>query len=263
VAGQFASTWQAWRAVYVQQNMKRFWNQRAREDAPFYIATWRGYQRSDLDDFFLTGEEAAQYLQEAGYVPSGKDTMVEIGCGIGRMTHGFAEWFGHVHAVDVSGEMIARARELIGEHGNISYYETSGSDLAPISNDSVDFCFSYIVFQHIPHKEVIFGYVGEAARVLRPGGTFHFQVKDLPDDDAGTSPAIVSVKRAYRQYVRDPAVALRRRLHRGPRGYENPSWRGTSVSEPEVRATCDRAGLAVQRVTGQHSQYMWVTAIKQ
>src|SRR4051794_31409719 len=92
------------------QEMKTFWNKRAKEHAPYYIATWRGYERKDTEAFFLSADEARVFVEASGYQPTGKDSMLEIGCGIGRMTHGFAQLFGRVHAIDVSGEMIARAR---------------------------------------------------------------------------------------------------------------------------------------------------------
>jgi SAM-dependent methyltransferase len=240
--------------------MKDFWNQRAKENAPFYIATWRGHNRTDTEDFFLTGEEAMEFVAPSGYVPTGQDRMVEIGCGIGRMTHGFARLFGHVHAVDVSGEMIARARELGSGLPNVTFSETSGSDLSPIDDSSIDFCFSYIVFQHIPGKDVIFSYVREAARVLKPVGVFHFQVKDIPDPDVGVSPIVLAGKRAYRRLIRRPLLTLWRRIRNGPQGFEDPAWTGVSLTREEITAACERAGLTVTNVTGEHTQYMWVTA---
>jgi SAM-dependent methyltransferase len=244
----------------MRQDMKRFWNTRAKENAPFYIATWRGHDRTDTEDFFLTGDEAMAFVSAAGYQPTGQDRMLEIGCGIGRMTHGFAALFGRVDAIDVSGEMIARANELKGDLDNVQFHETSGQDLALFEDNSMDFCFSYIVFQHIPSKDVIFNYVREAARVLKPGGIFHFQLKDIPDPDIGVSPVLLAAKRLYRRFVRRPALALRRRLSNGPHGFESPAWTGVSVTADEITSECERAGLTVQTITGQHKQYMWVTA---
>src|SRR5205085_8197678 len=37
--------------------------------------------------------------------------------------------------------------------------------------------FSNIVFQHIPSEEIIYSYVREVHRLLRPGGLFKFQVQ--------------------------------------------------------------------------------------
>ena len=40
-----------------------------------------------------------------------------------------------------------------------------------------DFAFSTIVFQHIPSRDVIYNYVREVNRLLRPGALFKFQVQ--------------------------------------------------------------------------------------
>jgi SAM-dependent methyltransferase len=245
-----------------QQVMKRFWDAKAREHPQFYIATWRGYDRTDTEDFFLSPEEAATFVDRAGYRPTGHDRMLEIGCGIGRMTHGFAQLFGEVHAIDVSGEMIRQAREHLGEFDNVHLYETSGVDLSPFANDSMDFCFSFIVFQHIPDKAVIFNYIREAGRVLRPRGIFHFQVNGLANPDIGTPRMLLIGKRVYRRFVRRPALLLRDRLRGGPGGFASPAWAGVSLTVADVGAACRDAQLADPRVTGEHTQYMWVTTEK-
>jgi SAM-dependent methyltransferase len=244
------------------REMKRFWNKRAKENAPFYIATWRGFGRSDTEGFFLSGEDVASFVEESGYVPTGQDQMLEIGCGVGRMTHGFARLFGAVHAIDISGEMIAQAREHLGHLPNVHFYETSGSDLAPFADASMDFCFSFIVFQHIPSKDVIFKYVREAGRVLKSRGVFYFQVNGLPDPDSGISPVVLKTKQHYRRVVRRPALTAWRRLTNRPRGMESPAWTGISLTPAEITVACEDAGMRVQKITGEGTQYMWITASK-
>jgi SAM-dependent methyltransferase len=245
-----------------KQLMKHFWNAKASEHAPFYIATWRGYEQRGLEDFFIEPQEAQQFLSDAGYTPTGQDYMLEIGCGIGRMTHGFAPLFQQVHAIDVSGEMIRRAKHHGSHLKNVYFYETSGSDLCIFANNSFDFCFSYIVFQHIPDKAIIFNYIREASRVLKPEGVFHFQVKGTPDPDAHTHPVVLAIKRTYRQFIRRPALTMWRVLQGKASGFESSAWMGCSLTEDEVRWICAQSGLEVRNVTGVHTQYMWVTTQK-
>ena len=99
-------------------------------------------------------------------------------------------------------------------------------------------------------------------RVLKPGGVFRFQVNGLPDPDAAVSPAVLAAKRVYRRWVRRPALAGWRWLRRGPRGFEAPAWLGVSLTADEVEAECAAAGLAVRDVSGEGTQYMWITAAK-
>jgi SAM-dependent methyltransferase len=71
--------------------------------------------------------------------------------------------------------MIGKAKEYAAGAPNVKTALTDGS-LAHLANESLDFVFSFIVFQHIPDRAPIRRYVEEAARVLKPGGVFRFQV---------------------------------------------------------------------------------------
>lgn len=245
-----------------QRLMKQFWNSKAREHAPFYIATWRGYDSKGTEDFFLAPQEAREFLAAGGYAPTGRERMLEIGCGIGRMTHGFAQIVGEIHALDVSGEMVRQGRRNLAAFPNAHLYETAGTDLGLFQDGSFDLCFSYIVFQHIPDPAITLSYIREMGRVLKPGGTAHFQVSGLPDGDAGTSAPVLALKRFYRAYVRRPALLRLAALRGGPGGFESPAWQGSSLSRAQVEAACAEGGMAVAKVTGENTAYMWVTARK-
>ena len=79
--------------------------------------------------------------------------------------------------VDISGEMIARRKKALADLPNAHVFQNSGADLQVLGDIQVDFAFSYIVFQHIPSREVIYSYMREVHRLLRPGGLFKFQVQ--------------------------------------------------------------------------------------
>jgi len=164
--------------------MRRDWDERARENARFYVNT----ERTDWtdDDFFASGERtvAEEILTDMTNICQGKDPkqmrVLEIGCGAGRVTRALARLFGEVHAVDVSGEMIAQATEALRSRPNASVYQNNGMDLSIVPVRDFDFAFSTIVFQHIPSREVIVNYVREVGRLLRPGALFKFQVQGDP-----------------------------------------------------------------------------------
>jgi SAM-dependent methyltransferase len=96
--------------------------------------------------------------------------VLEIGCGTGRMTRAIAASFGEVHAVDISAEMIAAAKRNLSDLRNVFLHKNNGIDLSEIPDQSCDFAFSFIVFQHIPIPGVIETYV-------RAGAVFKFQVQ--------------------------------------------------------------------------------------
>ena len=175
------------------EKMRRDWDERARENARYYVNT--ACQNWTDDDFFASGERtvAEEVLTDMTNICQGKDPaqmkVLEIGCGAGRVTRALAKIFGEVHGVDISGEMVARAREALAAFPNAHAYQNNGTDLSILPGGlQCDFAFSSIVFQHIPSYAVIENYVRDVHRVLRPGGLFKFQVqgdatiKSSPED---------------------------------------------------------------------------------
>ena len=93
------------------------------------------------------------------------------------MTRAMAAVFGEVHAVDISAEIIALAKQNLSDLQNVFLYKNNGIDLAELPDQSCDFAFSFIVFQHIPILGVIENYVREVHRCLKPGAIFKFQLQ--------------------------------------------------------------------------------------
>ncbi len=154
---------------------RAFWDRAAREDATWHIANAAA---TDKNDFLAAGRrETDLFLAHAGLVPDRAQTVLEIGCGIGRMTARLAEIYGTVVALDVSQEMLARARAALGRRDNVTYVLGSGSDLAGVEDASVDVVFSYIVLQHVPTVAGQLRYFRETRRVLRRGGTAAIQIR--------------------------------------------------------------------------------------
>ena len=160
-----------------KESMRRDWDERARRNAFLYIASWR----NDWNEasFFESGEQdylrlVQPILRKLQFEPAGK-SMAELGCGAGRMTRSFAKRFHSVFAVDISAEMQSRAKEYLRSFSNIHWILSDGETLSGIGTNSVDFVFSYLVLQHMPHKDVVFGSIQEMMRILSPGGAFLFQ----------------------------------------------------------------------------------------
>jgi len=170
------------------EKMRDDWDQRARENARYYVNTGK----TDWTDaeFFASGEQlvAEEILTDMGNICQGKPPrdmrVLEIGCGAGRVTRPLAKLFGEVHAVDVSGEMIRHARAALQDYPNTFLYQNNGQDLAVVPNLEFDFAFSSIVFQHIPSREIIESYVREVHRLLGPGRLFKFQVQGATEVNA-------------------------------------------------------------------------------
>ena len=125
------------------QKMRADWDQRARENARYFVDTANA-QWTD-EEFFASGEKtlAEEILTDLGNICQGKAPgemrVLEIGCGAGRVTRALARFFGEVHAVDVSGEMVLLAKQALKDQPNAFVYQNNGKDLTVIPDIAFDF----------------------------------------------------------------------------------------------------------------------------
>ena len=210
------------------QKMARDWDQRARENARHYVAT--GREDWSDEEFFASGESALseQILNDMTNICQGKDPkqmkVIEIGCGAGRITRALASLFGEVYAVDISGEMVAQAQKALAARPNAHVYQNNGQDLSVLPPGPYDFAFSTIVFQHIPSREVIYSYVREVHRLLRPGALFKFQVQG--DSSIETNP--------------------------------DDTWLGVPFSDEDAVRMAETCGFEPRHRHGAGGQYFWL-----
>jgi SAM-dependent methyltransferase len=227
--------------------MRRFWDARAREDARYFINNTLEYGNADDERFWSSGpEDVEMILGRLGVEIAAGDTVVEIGCGIGRMTRPLATRAETVKAIDVSAEMIALARRHNDGLANIEWIVGDGSSLAGVGSGSADACISFVVFQHIPDPEAQLAYVREMGRVLRPGGWAGFQISDLPT---------VHAQRPLLKRARERLAAMRGRL---PHGWSHPAWRGANVELDRLRSVAAEAGMEVEHLDGAGTQFCFV-----
>lgn len=151
----------------------REWRRIARgPDVLFHICS-RADKRGKWteEDFYAAGKSDWEDFSHhwRNYWPDLGGTCVEIGCGAGRLTHVLAKHFERVIAVDVSNDMIAKARSASGP--NAEFHQVNGAEI-PILDSTADGAFSVHVFQHLEDETMVVEYLTELRRVLRPGGTF-------------------------------------------------------------------------------------------
>jgi SAM-dependent methyltransferase len=207
--------------------MRADWNDRAREDANYYVAFGRRDQ--DNSEFLSTAADVIRDLEgelkrlpaEAG---SSSRRALEIGCGPGRLMRPMSRHFAEIHGVDVSDEMVAQAAEKLRDIPWAQAHHASGSDLAAFFSDYFDFVYSYAVFQHIPSADVVFSYLRETVRVLKPGGFARLQINGLP-----------KTARAY------------------------TTWEGVRIGGDEVHRFTREHGVRLLSLTGVDTQYMWTS----
>ena len=223
--------------------MGSFWDQRAEEDAFFFVDNRLDYGSPDLPRFWAEGRRDLDLLLDAlGVQIEPSDAVLEIGCGVGRLTRGIATRAASVRAVDVSARMLELAREHNPELRNVQWIRGDGTSLSPIESGSVDACVSHVVFQHIPDPAITLGYVVEIGRVLRPGGWAAFQISNDPR---------VHRHRPLWARLKLELMAL---TGRAPRGQEDSRWRGSMVELDDLRAAAADGSMEVERVVGEGTQ---------
>lgn len=207
----------------ITNRMKEDWNERAREDASYYVAFGRKQQTAE--EFFATAEEVVRGLRwELQRLPaSQRGRALEIGCGPGRLIRPMSQDFGSIDGIDVSDEMIERARANLADVPNARVEAGDGATLAPFSDAAYDFVYSYAVFQHIPSKNVVLDYLREASRVLKPGGILRAQFSGLPERDV------------------------------------TDTWSGVRFTSQELVSFTREHGFQVLAIEGANTQYMWMT----
>ncbi|HEV2775313.1 MAG TPA: methyltransferase domain-containing protein [Solirubrobacteraceae bacterium] len=102
----------------------------------------------------------------------GHETVLDAGCGSGRVTRLLVERVprGRVIAVDVSPQMVARAREELGPDADVREADLTALRLA--DGERVDAAFSNAVFHWVPDHDALFAALAAA---MRPGARLSAQ----------------------------------------------------------------------------------------
>jgi len=214
----------------VSARMRDDWNARAKEDAGFFVAF--GRRGSGDVEFFATATEVINRVEwELSRVPPlerPRWRALEIGCGPGRLMRPLSRHFSEIHGVDVSDQMIALAREKLNDIPNAFPSVTDGSSLPQFADDSIDFVYSYAVFQHIPSRDVVFSYLREARRVMKVGGLALLQFNGLSN-----------------------------------RRSDVDTWDGVRFNSSELLEFASQNDFQVLALEGVGTQYMWTSWRKQ
>ena len=131
------------------------------------------------DEFFATGvADAERFVADlTALAPTvSRARVLDFGCGVGRVTHALAAYFGEAVGVDVAASMIERARALDPER-RCSFVLNHARDLTCFESGAFTVVYSRLVLQHI-RPALVRRYVPELVRVLAPGGVLMFQLPD-------------------------------------------------------------------------------------
>ena len=105
-------------------------------------------------------------------------SILEIGCGIGRLTTAMAERAVacQLHGIDISSKMLD-----LTPKSNVKYKLCDGKHI-PYPNESFESIYSMLTFQHVDN-ETMHSYIDEAYRTLKDNGVFRFQFVEGDHDN--------------------------------------------------------------------------------
>jgi SAM-dependent methyltransferase len=185
-----------------------------------------------LAEFVASGDsEVPVYLERFGLQRDNdlRRGLVEIGCGIGRMTCAFTKRFGRVWACDLDAGFLERCREAVARYGVVHRLNTieviDGRTLA-IPDDAADVAFSYLTLQHCERDDAL-ALVDEALRVVRPGGQIALNFRSW----SGSDPLVLPAAAAMRGLFRIPGVGTWLSQHRTP---TRLAWQASRLDPHQV-----------------------------
>jgi SAM-dependent methyltransferase len=143
-------------------------------------------------------------------LPSGSPVVVDVGCGDGSLVRHLARRGAHAVGVEVGAEPLARARahEPVADER----YEQAGAQALPLDDAVADAVVFANSLHHVP-GDLLDTALGEAARVLRPGGLVYVQepvaegayfelLRPIDDETAVRAAARTAIGRAERHGLR-------------------------------------------------------------
>jgi SAM-dependent methyltransferase len=154
------------------------WEEWGRREPYFGVITHPRYRRSHLNEdtkreFFDSGAPHVQYVLatikrciDPNFAPR---SILDFGCGVGRLLLPFAAMAEEVVGVDVSQSMLQEARRNCEQRGLSNIRLLLSDDRLSTLTDKFDLIHSFIVFQHIPVERGR-AILSKLLQHLRPGG---------------------------------------------------------------------------------------------
>jgi ubiquinone/menaquinone biosynthesis C-methylase UbiE len=155
--------------------------------------------------------------------------VLEMGCGTGRLLHHLAPKQLQLYGIDMSSGMLSVARQRLGEEEDGAQLKEASVTDVPFDDDTFDGAYSILVVNLIPDFPKMFQ---EAARVLKPGGLFVFNVPNL---------ASIYFPGGLYVNARGKTVGSNEVGHRYSHWFTPSEW----------KAALADAGLTVEKVLGQ------------
>lgn len=151
------------------------WNSAAEGDALTAILSPPDGSPTAEREFDEAGRRDTEWLRQ---FITPESSVLDIGCGVGRIEKHLAPFCARLCAVDVSDEMIRRARRRTAGIANVEFYRANSTDFSIFPTATFDLVFSFFVLQHLDHEDA-FLTLREISRVLKPKARAVLQFPNL------------------------------------------------------------------------------------
>ena len=134
-------------------------------------ASVAAYSLNDPAVLAAATAEIVEWLAREGLIGPDRDVL-DLGCGIGRVSAAIARRCRSVLGLDVSPKMVAEARRRHGAVPGLGFDTTPGTGLAALAAASFDLVLAVDSFPYVLQagRAVADRHLADAARVLRPRG---------------------------------------------------------------------------------------------
>lgn len=190
------------------------------------------------EEFFRTGAEYWEKVMSSAAQhgrPTRRQSALDYGSGVGRITRQMAGAFETCHGIDVSRSMVERATKLNRDCGNCRFDLLPDDGRLPYEAGHFDLVHCGLVLQHLPDRLIVDA-LNEMFRVAAPDGMVVFQLPHRLPWRRRLQPR----RRLYDQLraAGVPARALLSRLRLQP-------VRMNAMDEKAVRALVKKSGGTV------------------
>jgi SAM-dependent methyltransferase len=103
------------------------------------------------------------------------DSVLDIGCGVGRLAQFVAPHVSNITCIDVSEGMVEASKNLLKNFNNVYVEKVDGSGVLKFEDKKFDMIFSHGTLGFVS-DEALTKYVQESFRTLKEGGILAFQI---------------------------------------------------------------------------------------
>jgi ubiquinone/menaquinone biosynthesis C-methylase UbiE len=150
-----------------------------------YGVWWSPHDEGEARFAILAEAEAALFeesgradAERVGRLVGREDTVLDLGCGIGRVARYMAERCRLLWAADASRVMLKMAAPRLADRPNVRMVQSHDAAIPEIPDHSVDVAYAILVLQHL-EREDAFLLLRELRRLLRPGGAAYLTFPNL------------------------------------------------------------------------------------